>query len=446
MPEDPAMSQFSNEERIRQWRNRQGNASSTPPEGDTDAGGVPSRRKEELDAAEALRIEMADSRIPGDAEVSGAMAQAQLRKWWARINLRRRGLRIIGIPFLCVLFYGLLIAPAGKAVDSSFVILRAGESRDASQVAGLIGAGTGEGLGDAYRIREYLRSREAMLAMEQRHGFLAHFREGTWDPFSRPINLPSLGLDPHRFYKRRIDIGIDVREGIVRLRVEALTPADSRRFANGLLALARERTKAISDVLNADQIASLEEGVRQAEADMRKASDQLARAQRRQRELDPQVASTTTYQLIANLEATLVSRQAQRDSIVANGMSESPLLPRINAEIASLREQIDQTRARLTGGVGTGSLAEASIDLGPANTRLRLSQMSLEASLRTLEQANLNTIGQRRYLVVISNPVLPYDTWQGRLLELLGLTLIITILACGAAGVARSSGLLAPAK
>lgn len=446
MPEDPAMSQFSNEERIRQWRNRQGNASSTPPEGDTDAGGVPSRRKEELDAAEALRIEMADSRIPGDAEVSGAMAQAQLRKWWARINLRRRGLRIIGIPFLCVLFYGLLIAPAGKAVDSSFVILRAGESRDASQVAGLIGAGTGEGLADAYRIREYLRSREAMLAMEQRHGFLAHFREGTWDPFSRPINLPSLGLDPHRFYKRRIDIAIDVREGIVRLRVEALTPADSRRFANGLLALARERTKAISDVLNADQIASLEEDVRRAEGDMRKASDQLARAQRRQRELDPQVASTTTYQLIANLEATLVTRQAQRDSIVANGLSESPLLMRINAEIASLRKQIDQTRARLTGGVGTGSLAEASIDLGPANTRLRLSQMSLEASLRTLEQANLNTIGQRRYLVVISNPVLPYDTWQGRLLELLGLTLIITILAWGVVGVARSSGLLATAR
>jgi capsular polysaccharide transport system permease protein len=223
------MSQSSNEDRIRQWRSRQGNASSTPPEGDADAGGVPSRRQEELDAAEALRIEMADSRIPGDAEVSGAVAEAQLRKWWARINLRRRGLRIIGIPLLCVLFYGLLIAPAGKAVDSSFVILRAGESRDASQVAGLIGAGSGEGLADAYRIREYLRSREAMLAMEQRHGFLAHFREGTWDPFSRPINLPALGLDPHRFYKRRIDIGIDVREGIVRLRVEGYFRRAQRR-------------------------------------------------------------------------------------------------------------------------------------------------------------------------------------------------------------------------
>ncbi len=442
------MSQFSLEDRIRQWRNRQGNASSTPPEGDTDtdAGGVPSRRKEELDAAEALRMEMVDSRIPGDAEVSGAMAQAQLRKWWARINLRRRGLRIIGIPFLCVLFYGLLIAPAGKAVDSSFVILRAGESRDASQVAGLIGAGTGEGLTDAYRIREYLRSREAMLAMEQRHGFLAHFREGTWDPFSRPINLPALGLDPYQFYKRRIDIGIDVREGIVRLRVEAMTPADSRRFANGLLALARERTNAISDVLNADQIASLEEDVRRAEGDMREASEQLARAQRRQRELDPQMASTTTYQLIADLESTLVSRQAQRDSIVDNGMPESPLLTRMNAEIASIREQIDQTRARLTGEAGTSSLAEASMHLGPANTRLRLSQMRLEASLRTLEQANLNTIGQRRYLAVISNPVQPYDTWLDRLLKLLGLTLISTILAWGVAGVARSSGLLAPAR
>jgi capsular polysaccharide transport system permease protein len=344
---------------------------------------------------------------------------------------------------LCVLLYGLLLAPSGKAVDSSFVILRAGETHDASQVAGLIGAGGGEGLADAYRIREYLTSREAMMAMEQRHGFLSHFRNGTWDPFSRPINLPLLGIDSHGFYERKIDIGIDVREGIVRLKVEALTPEDSRRFAIGLLGLARERTKAISDTLNADQIASLEQDVRRAEGDMRKASEQLASAQRRQRVLDPQVAATTTYQLVANLEATLVGRQAQRDSILANGMTESPLLARIDGEIASLRKQIESVRGRLAGGSGSDSLAEAATDLGPANTRLRLSQLGLEASLRTLEQANLNTIGQRRYLVVISNPVLPYETWQSKILELLGITLIGSLLAWGAAGILRSNHFLA---
>lgn len=431
----------ANDDRIRQWRDRQGNTPAGTPEVGVTA--IPNRRDEELQAAEAVRAEIAEGRIPSDADIDAAISASRRERWWARLAWRRQVVRIIGIPMLCVLLYGLLVAPHGKAVDSSFVILRAGENHDAGQVAGLIGAGGGEGLADAYRIREYLTSREAMMAMEQRYGFLTHFRKGTWDPLSRPFDLPALGIDPHEFYQRKIDIGIDVREGIVRLKVEALTAEDSRRFALGLLGLARERTKAISDMLNTDQIASLEQDVRRAEGDMRKASDQLADIQRRQRVLDPQVAATTTYQLVANLEATLVGRQAQRDSILANGMTESPLLARIDAEIASLRKQIDNVRARLAGDTGSGSLAEAATDLGPANTRLRLTQLGLEASLRTLEQANLNTIGQRRYLVVVSNPVLPYETWQTRILELLGVTLIGTLLAWGAFGIVRSSNYLA---
>jgi capsular polysaccharide transport system permease protein len=440
MSDKTPMAQFTNEERIRQWRNRQGAAAPCAP--DVASPAIPSRREEELDAAEALRIENAERRIPSEADIDDAIATTRRQHWSASIAQRRHALRIVGIPLLCVLLYGLILAPSSKAVDSSFVVLHAGEARDPSQIAGLIGAGGAEGLADAYRIREYLLSREAMAAMEQRHGFLTHFRKGTRDPFSRPTDLSSVGIDSYGFYRRKIDIAIDVREGIVRLNVGALTPEDSRRFAIGLLALARERIKAISDMLNADQIASFDQDVRRAESDMRKASDELANAQRRQHVLDPQAAATTTYQLIASLEVTLVGRQAQRDSILANGMTESPLLARIDAEIASIRRQTEAVRSRLAGGAGSGSLAEASTDLGPANTRLRLSQLGLEASLRTLEQANLNTISQRRYLVVISNPILPYETWQSRILELLGLTLIGSLLVWGAASILRSSSQL----
>ncbi len=430
------MTKLTNEERIRKWREQQGIAGDEAPAGAAGSA-VPTRREEELEAADALRAEIAESRLPRDTDVDEAVATTERERWWQQLNLRRRTLRIVGIPLLVVAVYGLLLAPSDKAVDSSFVIMRAGEPREAAQATGLVGIGGGEGLADAYRIREYLESREAMLIMEKKHGFLTHFREGTWDPFSRPVDMPLLGFSSYTFYKRKIDIGIDVREGIVRLEVEALTPQDSKRFANGLLALARERTKSISDLLNTDQSRSFEEDVRRAQGEMRKASEQLASAQRRKQELDPQTAATTIYQLVANLEATLVGKQAQRDSIIDNGMTESPLLARLNAEISSLRKQIAQHRARLAG--GGGSLADASSDLAPVTTQLRLAQLGLEASLRTLEQANLTSIGQRRYLVVISEPVLPHSVWQSRLLELLGLTLVATLLLWGAAGIVRSS-------
>lgn len=451
----------SNHDRIQKWRQSQGQAMaagapddraaasapvSMPAPAPTaasasaplSASAIPSRREEELAEQAALQAELDQGRLPSEQDIQNSMAESKRLRWWKQMRIRRRAATVISIPLAAAIFYGLLIAPTGKAVDSSFVIMKAGESRDSSQLAGIVGIGGGEGLSDAYRIREYLKSREAMMVMEKRYGFLTHFRTGTLDPFSRPFHMPVLGIDDHDFYKRKIHVGIDVREGIVRIEVEALTAKDATRFANGLLLLAKERTKNISDMLHRDQTASLEGDVRRAEGEMRAASNELAAAQRRSQEIDPQLAASTTYQLISSLQTTLVNRQAQRDSIMANQMTESPLLSRLDGEIASLKRQIAQHHAKLAGG-GDRTVAAASSNLGPANTKLRLSQIGLEASLRTLEQANLNNIGQRRYLVVISNPVLPYDTLPKRLGELFGFGLILTLLGWGLARILPSA-------
>lgn len=436
MQEDPKVTNSSNEDRIRKWREMRTGQAASGVEASSPA--IPTRREEELAEEAAVQAEMVQRRLPTENEIEESMTEARQKQWWAKLKLRQRATMLLGIPLIIALIYGVLLAPSGRAVEGSFVIMRAGQGQDSSRLAGIVGIGGGEGLADAYRIREYLRSREAMLIMETEYGFLSHFREGTYDPFNRPITLRTVGLDEHDFYKRKVRIGIDVREGIVRVEVEALSDADAARFADGLLKLARERTAEISDMLHKDQTISLEEDVRRAESQMREASNELAAVQRRAQEVDPQLAASTTYQLISNLQATLVNRQAQRDSIVSNGMTESPLLPRLTAEIASLNRQIQEHHARLAGG-GDRTVAAAASNLGPANTKLRLSQIGLEASLRTLEQANLNNIGQRRYLVVISKPVLPYDVLPKRLAEMFGFALIVTLMAWGISRTLRAT-------
>lgn len=401
-------------------------------------GPIPTRREEELAAEKALRAEMADSRLPSEDEVQDIITNNRRRLWLQKLKIRRKAGILIGIPLLAALVYGTIITPSSKAVSSSFVIMKAGESRNGGQLAGIMGLGGGEGLGDAYRIREYLKSREAMQIMEAKYGFLSHFSNGTFDPFSRPLTMPIFGQDAHDFYQRKINIGIDVREGIVRLEVEALNDEDAARFANGLLELARLRTKEISDMLNRDQTASLQDDVQRAEAQMREASNELARAQRQNREVDPQLAATSAYQMISTLQTNLLARQAQRDALLSNNLTESPLLSRLNSEISSLNKQIQQQQEKLAGG-GDRTVISAASDLGNATTKLRLSQIGLEASLRTLEQANLNNIGQRRYLVVLSKPVLAYDIWPRKLMEILGFGLIISFLIWGLSRIAKAT-------
>ena len=456
----------ANEERIRKWRERQAksgraaaaDASAMNPKGAAPkvaptpkpeaepaaepmlsrGGPIPTRREEELAAEKALRAEMAAARLPSDDDVQEIISNNRRRQWLQKLKIRRKAALLIGAPLAAALTYGVIITPSSKAVSSSFVIMKAGETRSGGGIAGIMGLGGGEGLADAYRIREYLKSREAMQVMEQKYGFLTHFREGTWDPFSRPQHLPFIGQDEHDFYQRKINIGIDVREGIVRLEVEALNDADAARFAAGLLELARQRTKDISDMLNRDQTASLQDDVTRAEAQMREASNELARAQRQNREVDPQLAATSAYQMISTLQTNLLARQAQRDALLSNNLTESPLLPRLNSEIASLNKQIQQQQEKLAGG-GDSTVIAAASDLGTAQTKLRLSQIGLEASLRTLEQANLNNIGQRRYLVVLSKPVSAYNIWPRKLMELLGFGLIISFLAYGLSRIAKAT-------
>jgi capsular polysaccharide transport system permease protein len=444
---------MSNEDRIRKWRQFKAadlaQTEGAQPEGasagvvgaaPSDGGQrVPTRREEQLAEEERRRADLADSRLPTDQQIEREVTSESLRRWEKSRTLRRHALTFVGLPLLLVALYGLLFAPSTYTARASFVIMTAGAEGEVSPAMGLLGgAGGAGGLTDAYRIREYLLSREAMQAMERQYGLLSHFTNGTYDPFQRPQDMPLLGMDPHDFYKRKVAITVDVREGIARVSVDALAPKDAQRFASGLLALARARTQNISDQLNADQFKALQQDVLQAESDLNNASARVSAVQRQTAELDPQMSATAINQLISDLEVRLAEAQAERTGITANGLNESPLLPRLNARIVALKQQIADQRAKLIGGRDR-TVQKAAAALETATIKRQLAQTSLESMLRTFEQAKLRSIENRRYMVVVANPVLPEQVRTSRLFNLLLITGLAALLLWGLISTLRSS-------
>lgn len=420
---------MKNEDRIQKWRTRAGGVTTVDA---PDEAAIPNRREEELEVRRRLRDDAAESRLPTDAEIAREVEADQERRRDRAAALRRRALLLIGIPLLAVGLYRAFFSPPLFEARASFAIMTAAPQAGAMSAAGLFGgAGGGPGLADAYRIREYLLSREAMVEMERRYAILTHFRQSTIDPFQRPLDIPLLGIDAHSFYKRRVSVAVDMREGIVRVEVDGASPEQAQRFANGLLALARERTQRISDQLNADQFRALQRDVALAQEDMRKTSAAAAGIQRRRLVIDPQQSAASIYQLIGNLEVSLAEAQAERTGLTANGLSESPLLPRLNARIAELKRQIADQRAQLVGGVGGATVQNAAAELDIANAQRRLAETGLESTLRTFEQAKLRSIEERRYLVVISAPVLPETVKAQRIFSTLLLTFVALLLLWG---------------
>lgn len=436
---------MANEDRIRKWRQTKAadlatkvreSGADTPAQADLR---IPTRREEQLADEEQRRADIADSRLPTDEQIEREVSAESFRRWLQAKKWCRHLVLFVGLPLLLVALYGLLFTPSTYSARASFVIMTAGAKGDGMPSVGMFGgAGASEGLTDAYRIREYLLSREAMQAMEKRYGFLTHFSKGTYDPLQRPLNLPALGLDPHSFYQRKVAISVDIREGIARVSVDALAPADAQRFAAGLLALARERTQKISDQLNEDQFRALQNDVLKAEGELNAASARVAAVQRQTAELDPQLSAATINQLISDLEVRLAEAQAERNSITASGLTESPLLPRLNARIAALDKQIAAQREKLVGG-NARTVQKSAAALETATTKRQLAQTSLESIMRTFEQAKLSSIESRRYLVVVSAPVLPEEVRASRLLNLLLITGLAALLLWGLISTLRSS-------
>lgn len=440
---------MANEDRIRKWREFKAGDLAGQSADPGDAAGaaeafggmqIPTRREEQLADEDRRRADIVESRLPTDGEIEREVAAESSRRWLRSKRLRRHALLFVGVPLLLVALYGLFFSPSTYSARSSFVIMTAGADGQSSPSMGLLGGigAAGGGLTDAYRIREYLLSRDAMLSMERRYGLLSHFRKHTLDPLQRPLDVSFLGIDPHDFYQRKVSIAIDVKEGIARISVDALTPADAQRFANGLLTLARERTQNISDQLNADQFRALQQDVLKAENELNEASARVAAVQRQTAELDPQMSAASINQLVSNLELQLAEMQAERGSITANGLSESPLLPRLNARIADLKRQIEEQRGKIVG-ANERTVQKAAAALEIATTKRQLAQTSLESTLRTFEQAKLSSIENRRYLVVVAQPVLPEQVQVSRLFNLLLITALAALLLWGLGSTLRSS-------
>ncbi|HWJ70588.1 MAG TPA: hypothetical protein VNS79_11130 [Sphingobium sp.] len=435
---------MQNADRINKWRGSRTLPKGLPPADDdggaADGAPIPTRREEELEYESRLRDEIAESTLPTDDEIAEEVRAEQARRRGRGAARRRRTLLLTGVPLLLVGLYKLVLSPPLFEARTSFAIMTAASQTDGLSAAGLFGgAAGGSGLSDAYRIREYLLSREAMQQMERRYGLLTHFREATTDPLQRPLDIPLLGLDAHDFYTRRLSVAVDMREGMVRLKVDATTPDQAERFANGLLALARERTEQISEQLNDDQFRSLQKDVSAAQDALRKASAKMAGVQRRRSDLDPQQSAAGIYQLIGNLEVLLAETQAERSSLMVNGLTESPLLPRLDAKIGGLKRQIAEQRGRLVGGAGEATVQNAAVELELANAQRRLTETGLEAVLRTFEQAKLRSIEERRYLVVVSAPVLPEKVQARRFFNSLLLTLAGVLLLWGLVSTLRKS-------
>ena len=393
---------MNNDERIRKWRQERGHGSVRAAVAEDpidelfpDAPDVSSRADRPGPADRGPGPALPDS--PGVEEARLAILE-QRRAQWRRIG--QRLLLFVLVPVLAVASYVWLAATPLYEGEAIFTVQTSVDS-PSSPAAGLFGfGGAGSSIGDAFKAREFILSRPMMNYMEQHYGMMSQFASAKVDPLTR-LNSP-LGVngDPYAYYQKRVRVAVDMQEGLLRLYVQARTPEEATRYGNAILAAAETHVNQFSDKISRDQIAALTQDVQTAERQVADSRRDLAAVQARRGDLSPEQTATAVYQLISNLEVQRADTERERNALLSQGLTDSPMLPGLTAKLQDLSSQIAEQHRRLVN-PGGPSLQKSAEDFERASSRKEIAQARWQSTMNTLQQAYLRVLEQRRYFVLI---------------------------------------------
>lgn len=388
---------MDNDERIRKWRQERG-AQIPDIKGSVVAEDADPAKEPRADRRASIDAD--GPSLPDDVALEEARLAIVERRRVRWGDILRRVVLFVGIPLLAILLYTSLIATKFYQGEAIFTVQTSQQAAPAAAAGIFSVGGAGSTIGDAFKAREFILSRPMMNQMEERHGFLSHFSSAQVDPLQRFRGPVGINVEPYDYYRKRVRVAVDVQEGILRLHVQARTPEDAVRFGNAILAAAERHVNDFSDKISEDQINALTQDVQNAERQVAETRQSLASVQARRGDISPQQTATAVYQLISNLELQLAEAERERNGLLDQGLTESPLLPRLTARVQELRAQISEQRGRLAN-PGGGSLVRTLNEFESASARKEIAQARWESTLNTLQQAYLKILEQRRYFVIV---------------------------------------------
>ena len=303
-------------------------------------------------------------------------------------------------------FYATVASPLYATV-SQFQIQTADSGGSGGGIGAMLSGSAMATNTDAVAVQSYLTSRNAMLRLDEDHGFRRAFQDAAMDPVQR---LPEDATNEETFavYKDSVKIGYDPTEGVLNMEVIAPSAALSEEFSRALISYAEEQVDMLTARLRSDQMDGAAQSYDDAEAKMLAAQVRVQELQEQLGVLDPIAESGVVMTQVSTLESQLTEKQLELGQLLANP---SPVQSRVDAvrgDITRLREAIRETRTELTQGSDErNSLAAITGRLRVAEAELATRQELLAASAAQMETARIEANKQVRYLSLSVAPVPP---------------------------------------
>ncbi|WP_417248391.1 capsule biosynthesis protein [Celeribacter sp.] len=356
-------------------------------------------------------------RIAREEEISTIQRDIARRRRRKLLLLVTRLAVFVFLPTIIAGHYFYNIATPMYATDSSLVIKQA-QSTSASGGIGSLFSGSPLGTSqEAVTVQDYLMSKDAMLRLDRDAGFKAHFSSEAIDPIQRLPENPS-NEETFKVYKKRVRIGYDPTEGILKMEVVAADPQTSTDFSNKLITYAEERMDQLTQRLRDDQMQGARESLEDAEAKMLAAQEQVVELQEQMGIISPDAETSAIMSQISGFETQLQEKKLQLQQLLDNQNPNQARVDGVRGDIRRLENLVTELRAQLTQAQGpSGSLARITAELRMAEVELATRQAMVQQALQSLEMARIEVNRQVSYLATGVSPVAPEDPAYPRKFE-----------------------------
>ncbi|MEM9576496.1 MAG: capsule biosynthesis protein [Pseudomonadota bacterium] len=337
---------------------------------------------------------------------------------------RRRKIRMLLARLACFVvlptaiagWYFYQVATPMYATKSAFLILQA-DGQGGSGMGGLLSGTQFATSGDSTAVQEFLESKEAMLKLDEDVGFKSHFTQSFIDPVQRLDEDPT-NEEAYKAYQKRVKIGYDPTEGVLRMEVVAADPQTSARFSEALIRYAEERVNNLSEQKRDDQMADARAGFEKAEAERRAAQQALVRLQLEGATLDPEAVIVSLRQQISSVEIQILEKELQLAALLDNARPNPSRVEGVRGDLRRLNQQLDALNSRMTdASKGQDSLAQLNVRVQLAQADLTTRDMLLQSALQQMEQTRMEANRQVRYLTTTVKPVAPQEATYPRSFE-----------------------------
>lgn len=331
------------------------------------------------------------------------------------------------IPTIFATIYYGLIASDIYTSESRFVIKSPDQKRpQLSSLANLIQTtGLSSGQEQANEVLEFVRSRNALKALEKDGGIVARFSSPEADPISRfPHPFSDASFESlYKFYGKMIGASLDSETGTAILTVKAFTPEDAYQINVKLLDLSEGMVNRLNARAQNRGIAEAQKQVEEASQRVRNVRLALTGYRNSKELIDPGKQAVGVIEIANAMIAQRAVLEAQLDTMQRLTPA-NPSIPALRRQISAISAQIASQDARV---VGTGDgIASKLGDYENLTAEQEFASASLTAANAALVQARTDAQRQQFYLERIVDPNKPDMPLLPRRL----LSIIIVAAAC----------------